>query len=291
MMSLPALLMIFATITVLVTNTFFVLDPSEQAIVFQFRQKQRVIQAPGLYAKVPFLQDVSVMDKRVLPLELPTQTVTMSEQKLLSVDAFARWRIKDPLKFFESLRDETNAKDRLGSILNASMRNTLGTWRISDLLSDKRAEIIFAVQTEVNKAAESYGVEIVSVRIRRADLPDATVRNVYSRMQSERQREAAALRAEGERLANETRAKAEAERTRILSEAERDAQRLRGEGDKEALRLISEATAKDPRFYAFYRQLEAYRTAMTSDKTVYLLTPDQSFLSTLHDGAPKALTE
>lgn len=273
---IPLVLMI--SLLFMLGNTLFVVDPAHQAIVFQFRESKRIIQKEGLYAKIPLIQDVVYFERRVLPLEPQGQRVTLSDQKILDVDGFARWRIKEPLVFMQSLRDETAATERLGGFLNSSLRNVLGNYQVADLLSEKRDEIMNRIKEEMNNSITRYGVEVVDVRIRRTDLPAETVQNVYSRMKSERQREAATLRAEGEMKAVEIRSKADAERTRKISEAQRDAQKLRGEGDKIAIQVMADAMNKDPQFYSYYRTLEAYRTALKSDNTSYLLAPDSPFL-------------
>lgn len=270
-------LALMAGILLFLTNTFFVVNPAEQAIVFQFRESKRVIQKEGLYAKIPFIQDVTYFERRVLPLEPSGQRVTLSDQKILDVDGFARWRIKDPLTFMQSLRDENKATERLGGFLNSSLRNVLGNYQVADLLSEKRDEIMNRIKEEMNANVTRYGVEVVDVRIRRTDLPPETVQNVYSRMRSERQKEAATLRAEGEMKAVEIRSKADADRTRKVSEAQRDAQKLRGEGDKIAIQVMADAMNKDPQFYNYYRTLEAYRTSLKSENTSYVLSPDSKF--------------
>ncbi|MBP7252100.1 MAG: protease modulator HflC [Alphaproteobacteria bacterium] len=270
-------LVLMAGILLFLTNTLFVVNPAEQAIVFQFRESKRVIQKEGLYAKIPFIQDVTYFERRVLPLEPSGQRVTLSDQKILDVDGFARWRIKDPLTFMQSLRDENKATERLGGFLNSSLRNVLGNYQVADLLSEKRDEIMNRIKEEMNTNVVRYGVEVVDVRIRRTDLPPETVQNVYSRMRSERQKEAATMRAEGEMKAVEIRSKADADRTRKISEAQRDSQKLRGEGDKIAIQVMADAMNKDPQFYSYYRTLEAYRTSLRSDNTSYLLSPDSKF--------------
>jgi modulator of FtsH protease HflC len=280
-------LVLMTVILLALTNTFFVVNPAEQAIVFQFRESKRVIQKEGLYAKIPIFQDVTYFERRVLPLEPQGQRVTLSDQKILDVDGFARWRIKDPLTFMQSLRDETQATERLGGFLNSSLRNVLGNYQVVDLLSEKRDEIMNRVKEEMNANVTRYGVEVVDVRIRRTDLSQETVQNVYNRMRSERQKEAATLRAEGDMKAVEIRSKADADRTRKISEAQRDAQKLRGEGDKIAIQVMADAMNKDPQFYSYYRTLEAYRTALKSDNTSYLLSPDSKFFDVFGKAAER----
>ncbi|MBI1272677.1 MAG: protease modulator HflC [Alphaproteobacteria bacterium] len=283
-LKITILIILVTVVMIVTTSTLYVVDPAQQAIVFQFREKKRVVKDPGLYAKLPFIQDVMYFDKRILPLEPTGQVIILDEQKLLDVDGFARWHITDPFVFFQTLRDERIAVDRLNGLLNSSIRNVLGTVKVSDLLSDKRIEIMERIRDEMNASAVRFGVEVIDVRIRRTDLPRETVQNVFNRMQSERQREAAALRAEGAKIANETQAKADAEVTGILSQAQSEAQKIRGEGDKEALKTLAEATSRDPQFFAFYRSLEAYKVALPPDNTTYVLSPDSEFFKNFSNG-------
>jgi membrane protease subunit HflC len=278
---LPIILL--AVILITISNTLFIVNPQEQAIVFQFGESKRVIKEEGLYAKIPLFQNVVYYDRRVLPLEPPGQRATLAEQKILDVDGFARWRIKEPLLFMQSLGDESKATSRLGGFLNSSLRNVLGNYRVADLLSEKRDEIMAKIKEEMNANVTRYGVEIVDVRIRRTDLPPETVQNVYNRMRSERQKEAATLRAEGEMKALEISSKADGDRTRKISEAQRDSQKVRGEGDLTAIKLMADAMNKDPQFYSFYRSLEAYRNALKSDNTTYFLAPDSAFFKYFSD--------
>jgi modulator of FtsH protease HflC len=280
-------LTVMAAALLVLANAVFVVNPAEQAIVFQFRESKRVIQKEGLYVKIPFVQDVTYFERRVLPLEPQGQRVTLSDQKILDVDGFARWRIKDPLVFFQSLRDERNATERLGGFLNSSLRNVLGNFQVVDLLSEKRDVIMTRVRDEMDGNVARYGVEVLDVRIRRTDLPQETVQNVYNRMRSERQKEAATLRAEGEMKALEIRAKADGDRTRKLSEAQRDSQKLRGEGDQQAIRIMGEAMNKDPQFFSFYRTLEAYRNSLKSENTSYILSPDSEFFRVMNGGGAR----
>ncbi len=276
-----------AVFLIVIANTLFVVNPAEQAIVFQFRESKRVIQKEGLYAKIPFIQDVTYFERRVLPLEPPGQRATLAEQKILDVDGFGRWRIKDPFVFMQSLRNEHNATDRLGGFLNSSLRNVLGNYRVADLLSEKRDEIMLKIKQEMNNNVMRYGVEVVDVRIRRTDLPQETVQNVYNRMRSDRQKEAATLRAEGEMKSLEIRAKADGDQTRKLSEAQRDSQKLRGEGDQTAIKIMADAMSRDPQFYSFYRSLEAYRNAMKSENTTFVMSPDSEFYKYFSQGLVK----
>jgi membrane protease subunit HflC len=270
-------IVLFAVITVM--DSAFIVNQQRQAIILQFREHVRTIQEPGLYFKIPFVQTVAMFDKRVLPLEPPQQLAILADQKRLIVDAFARWRISDPLKFFQRLTNERKAADDLSSLVNSSLRQVLGTLTMKDVLSSERSNIMITIRDEVNrKALESdYGIEIVDVRIRRADLPDETSQSIFARMRSERQREAAQFRAGGQEQSQEIRSKAEKERTILIAEAKRQADTLRGQGDEEALRIIARASGKDPQFYAFFRSLQAYRATLATSDTSLILSPEGDF--------------
>jgi modulator of FtsH protease HflC len=286
------LFMIVAGAAVLFTllDAMFVVQQQQQAIVLQFREAVRVVKEPGLFIKVPFIQNVAYYDKRLLPIEPPSQQAILADQKRLVVDAFARYRIVEPLKFFQRLNNERRAADQIGILVNSSMRQVLGTLTMQDVLSVKRAEIMDTIRNEVNTKVseeEGYGIEIVDVRIRRADLPAETSQSIFARMQSERQREAAQFRGTGQQQSQEIKAKAERERTVLLAEAQKQSEILRGEGDKEALQLVSDATGKDPQFYSFYRSLMAYRGTLAQKDTSYVLSPDSGFFR-YFNGRPRS---
>lgn len=260
-------------------GSIFVVNQQQLAIVLQFREAVRTVYEPGLNFKIPFIQTVAFFDKRVLPLEPPEQEAILADQKRIVVDAFARYRITDPLKFFQRLNNERQAADQLSILVNSSMRQVLGTLTMKDVLSEERSKIMVAIRDEMNDKAKAadYGVEIVDVRIRRADLPDETSQSIFARMRSERQREAAEFRAKGQEQSQEIRSKAERERTVLLAEAKRKAETARGEGDEEALRVVAQATGKNPQFYSFYRSLQAYRETLANKETTLVLSPDSEF--------------
>lgn len=263
----------------LLMDCFFVVNQQQQALVLQFREPMRTVREPGLKLKVPFIQTVAFFDKRVLPIEAPEQETILADQKRLVVDAFARYRIADPLKYFQRLNNERIASDQLGTVVNSSMRQVLGTLSLKDVLSAERAKIMNSIAAEVNrKVAEAdYGVEIVDVRIRRADFPEQTTQAIFERMKSERVREATEIRAKGTQQAQEIRAKAERERTVLIAEAQRKADVARGTGDEEALRIMATAMGKDPQFFAFYRSMQAYRETLANKDTSLILSPDGEF--------------
>ena len=274
---------VFAAI-VLLTNSLFIVTQTNQALVFQFREVKRVVKEPGLNFKIPFIQDVDYIDKRVLPFELPSQEVILADKKRLDIDAFARYRITDPLLFFQRLRSERIAENRLASIVNSSLRAVLGQAKILDLLSPDRNRIMNEIRKQTNLEAQQLGLTIVDVRIRRADLPQANSEATFARMRAERQQEAQEIRAKGNEEAQKIRADAERERTILLAEAQKKSEILRGEGDETGLKIMADATGRDPSFYAFYRSLFAYRKALREDNTTFILSPDSQFFEHFEKG-------
>ena len=271
---IAALLMLTAV------NSFFVVQQGRQAIVLSFGQWKRSISDPGLHAKLPFVEDVLVFESRVLDIEPPGQQVTLGDKTRLEVDTYARYRITDPRRFYQALQNETSARVRLSNIVNSTLSEILARYTLADLLSKKRNEVLVALRDRVREQANDTGVDIVDVRIRRADLPDQTSAPIFARMISERQREAAQARAEGQEAGVRIKSEADRDRTQLLSEAQRDADVTRGSGDREALTIIAKATGRDPDFYAFYRSLAAYRQSFESNSdTTMVLSPDSRFFS------------
>lgn len=260
-----------------VMDSFFVVRQTEQAIIFQFRDVVRVIEKSGLHFKLPYVQDVAYYDKRVLAVDAPAQEIMLVEQKPLEVDAFARYRIKNPLLYYQRLRNESIARDRLTSLLNATLRSVLGTVKLQTLLSTDRVGVMSKIAGQLNAEAKDFGIEIVDVRIRRADLPEKSSDAVFARMRSEREQEAAQIRATGQQEALQTVADSDRQATIIFAEAQGQAEKLKGEGDRKALEIMAEATGKDPQFFAFWRSMVAYREGLKPDNTTYILTPDSEF--------------
>ncbi|MEI6987116.1 MAG: protease modulator HflC [Rhodospirillaceae bacterium] len=259
------------------SSSLFVVTEMQQALVLQFGEPVRVIQRPGLKAKWPLIQNVVLIDRRVLDVDPPVEQVILSDQKRLDVDAFARYRIIDPLKFYQSVGSEQVVEQRLASVVNSALRRVLGNVTLLAVLSKERSKVMADIKSEVNEEAKSFGVEIVDVRIRRADLPEETSQSIFARMRSERERDAAEARAQGQEQSQQIRSRADRERTVILAESQRDAQKARGEGDNQAMKIISDATGRDPQFYAFYRTLEAYRNALRNEDTTLILSPNGDF--------------
>jgi membrane protease subunit HflC len=250
---------------------------TEQALVVRLGRPVDVVSKPGLNFKAPFIDTVISIDKRILDLENPSQEVIASDQKRLVVDAFARYRIKDALRFYQSVGTIQAANLQLTTLLNASLRRVLGEVTFITVVRDERENLMAKIRSQLDREAEGYGIEVVDVRIRRADLPDANSQAVYERMKTERQREAAEFRAQGRQKAQEIRSKADREVTVIIADANSTSEQTRGAGDAERNRLFAEAYGKDPDFFAFYRSMSAYEQGLKSNDTRFLLRPDSEF--------------
>ena len=266
------------------TSSLFTVNQTQQALVLQFGEPKRTIQEPGLAFKLPFIQDVTYYEKRVLSL-IPqdAEEVILSDQKRLQVDAYARYRIEDPLLFYQTVRNERGARGRLEAIIDSSVRRALGRETLASILTGQRNDIVRSIGEEVNASVSSLGIQIIDVRLRRADYPTATSQNIFNRMKSEREREAKEFRATGEEEAQKIRADAEKTRTVILSEAQREAQETRGAGDAKAIQIYADSFGQDPEFFAFYRSMEAYRKSMGQNDTSMVLSPDSSFFRFFKD--------
>jgi membrane protease subunit HflC len=258
-------------------NALFIVDQTEQALVLQFGQPRRVIRDPGLWVKRPFLEDVRRYDNRLLDFEPPPEEVIVSDQKRLVVDTYTRYRITDPLLFFQTVNSEAAVRARLSAMVNGSLRRVLGNVTLSALLSHQRSSIMTQIRDEVSDQGKGFGIDVIDVRIRRADLPEENNQAIYARMVSERQQQAAQYRGEGAEAAQNVRANADRERTVILAEAQRDAQRVRGDGDAESIRVYADAFGQDQEFFAFYRSMQAYRDALNGRTTSFVLNPDGGF--------------
>jgi modulator of FtsH protease HflC len=274
---LIAVAVVLIAIGILLDSSLFIVDQTESALVLQFGQPRRQVSTPGLWVKRPFVENVVFYDNRVLDFEPPPEEVIVSDQKRLVVDSYARYRIVDPLLFFQTVGTEQGVRARLAAIVNGSLRRVLGNVTLSDILSVKRAGIMIQIRDEVAQEAKNFGITVVDVRLRRADLPEENSEAIYARMKSERQQQASQYRGEGAEAAQTVRANAERERTVILAEAQRDAQRVRGDGDAQAIKIYADAYGKDKPFFAFYRSLQAYRAALVNKETSFVLSPDNSF--------------
>lgn len=270
--------------------SLFTVQQTEQTIVLQFGKPVDVVTDPGLHFKAPWNSVINI-DKRILDLENPSQEVIASDQKRLVVDAFARYRIKDALRFYQSVGSIQAANLQLTSLLNAALRRVLGEVNFITVVRDERERLMGRIREQLDHEAGGYGIEVVDVRIRRADLPEQNSQAVYDRMKSERQREAAEFRAQGGQKAQEIRSKADRDVTVIIAEANSQAEQTRGVGDAERNRLFAEAYGKDADFFAFYRSMTAYETGLKKDDTRFLLRPDSDFFRYFGNPSGKAATE
>ncbi|KWT69994.1 HflC protein [Hyphomicrobium sulfonivorans] len=261
----------------------FIVHQNEQALVLRFGEHKRVVTQPGLNWKLPLIDTVEVFDKRILDLDSQPQEVTASDQKRLVVDSFARYRIVDPLKFYQTLRYQEAVRSRLGPIVESSLRRVLGGATFQDVVRDKREDLMKRIAQQVNKEGADFGLEVVDVRIKRADLPKQNSNSVFDRMRAERQREAAEFRAQGTAEANRIRATADREATVIRAEASRKGEEIRGAGDAERNQIYAEAYSKDQEFFEFYRSMQAYEQGLKSSDTRLLISPDSEFFKYFAD--------
>ena len=257
--------------------SLFAVKEINQAIVLQFGDPKRVIAEPGLKYKIPFIQNVVFIDRRILSLDPPPEEVIASDQKRLIVDAYARFKIVDPLKFYVSVGDERVARSRLATIINSRLRSVLGTQNLATLLSEDRSKQMAIIQEDVNTEAEKFGIEIIDVRIKRADLPQANSEAIYKRMQTEREREAKEFRAKGAEMAVTITSTADKEVTVLLANAKKQSEIMKGEGDGRRNKIFAQAFGKDPEFFSFYRAMQAYEKALIGGDTSLILSPDSDF--------------
>ena len=257
--------------------SLFTVKEINQAIVLQFGDPKRIINTPGLQAKIPFIQNVVFLDRRILSLDPAPEEVIASDQKRLIVDAFARFKIVDPLKFYISVGNERVARSRLATIINSRLRSVLGTQSLATLLSEDRTKQMAIIQEGVNVEAEKFGIKIIDVRIKRADLPQANSEAIYRRMQTEREREAKEFRARGAEMAVTITSTADKEVTVILANAKKQSEIMKGEGDGLRNKIFADAFGRAPEFFAFYRAMQAYETALIGGDTVLILSPDNEF--------------
>ncbi len=262
---------------IVASSSLFTVHQTSQAIVMQLGNPKRVVTEPGLHWKLPFIQDVLYYEKRMLNLDPPVESIILSDQKRLLVDAFARYRITNPLLFFQRVKTEAGVRQRLGPIVNASLRGVLGNATLASVLSEERVDIMRQIQESVNNEAGRFGIELLDVRIGRADFPDQISQAVYGRMKSEREREAAEFRAQGFELSQRIRATADREATVIKAEAEREAEIERGRGEAIRTRTLNDAFGQDQDFFNFYRSMQAYEAAFSSESTYMVLSPDSEF--------------
>ena len=273
----------------LAANALFVVHQTQQAIVLQFGEAKRVVKEPGLSYKIPILQNVVFYDRRILDLDPPAFEVLLTDKKRIIIDAYARYKIVNPLLFFQRIKTEAVLRDRFGRIINSSLRRVIARVPLTDVLSDKRENIMADIEAAVTGQADSFGINLVDLRIGRTEYPPATRQSVFDRMRTERQREARELRAEGGEEARKIRAGADLEKTILLADAERKAQILRGEGEGGRNRILGQAFSKDPTFFDFYKSLAEYQKNLVDSDTTMVLSPDSEFFRFFDsDGEPGA---
>ena len=277
--------LILLVIGVIIANqSLFIVDETNQAIILQLGEPINTIQTPGLNTKLPFVQNIILFEKRVLSSDAPPQEYLTSDKKRLVVDHVTRWRITDPLLFFKSVRTEAGARARLDDIVFSELRQELATIEFGDVIAQERENIEVRVAEASAEKASEFGIEVVDVRTKRADLPEEVEQSVFDRMRAERQRESSLFRAEGEEQANIIRAQADRAGTVIRAEGEQEAQQLRGEGEAAAITIYAEALSQDPEFYAFSRRLEAYAGILKQGDTVVIPADSDFFQYLLNNG-------
>lgn len=282
------ILAIVAGLAVLaIFGSVYTVYETQQALVLQFGRFIRTVTEPGLHFKLPFLQNVVYVDRRVLDFDAPSEEVILGDQKRLVVDAFARYRIVDAQRFYQAVRDEAGLRQRIDTVLDASLRKVLGDTPLFSVLSADRASLMDRIENDANSRVKSFGVDVVDVRIKRADLPPENSEAIYRRMQTEREREAKELRAQGYELGQRIRASADRERRVIIAEAQKKAQIIRGQGDGEATRIFAESFGQDIDFFSFYRSMQAYRDALGDENTSFVLSPDGEFFRFFGSSAPE----
>jgi membrane protease subunit HflC len=280
---LAILFVLFGAAAAALYASAFIVHQNEQALVLEFGKLKRVIQEPGLNWKLPVVETVDIFDKRILDLDAASQEVTASDQKRLIVDAFVRYKIIDPLKFYQTLRYEGAVRSRMGPITESALRRVLGGSTFQDLVRDKREDLMKQIAAQVNHEGKEFGLEVVDVRIKRADLPEQNLKSVFDRMRAERQREAAEFRGQGTGEANRIRATADREVTVIKAEATRKGETLRGEGEAERNKIFADAFNRDSDFFAFYRSMQAYEAGLKSGDTRLVISPDSDFFKYFSD--------
>lgn len=274
---LKILIPVLALLGFVAYSSLFTVNEIQKAIVLQFGDPKRVIQQPGLNIKIPFIQNVILIDKRILNLDTPSEEVIAKDQKRLIVDAFARFIIKDPLKFYISVGNERVARSRLSTIINSRIRGVLGQENLETLVSKERSRLMNQITRDVNTEAAQFGIEIIDVRIKRADLPQANSQAIYQRMQTERTREAKEFRAQGAEIAQTIRSTSDKDVTIILAEANKNSEITKGEGDGIRNKIFADAFGKDPEFFSFYRAMQSYEKSLIGGETSLILSPDSDF--------------
>ena len=269
------IILIFFVLFLTVTGAFFTVNETKQSIVLQFGEPRKVISEPGLQFKIPFIQDAVFLESRMLNLDPMPEEMILSDQKRIIVDSFARYVIVDPLKFYQTVRNEATFSDRFGRILNAAVRGVIAQYPLTSLLSEERIEIMNAIQKQVKPNEVNYGVNIIDIRIGRTDLTEQVSNNVFQRMRSEREKEANLLRAQGEELSKEIRASADRQKTVIIADAERISSILRGEGDAQKNKILGDAYSLDEEFFDFLRTMQACKETFGDTEMSMVIVPGE----------------
>ncbi|MDP9195410.1 MAG: protease modulator HflC [Pseudomonadota bacterium] len=279
----PLALVALLLAVIIASGSFFVVTPADQALVLQFGEIRRVATEPGVYVKIPMIQNVVYLDRRVLDFDPQAKPFILGDKTRLVVDTFTRYRITDPVLFYTSVGNEATLQARLENTVDGALREIFPAATLANLLSQDRVRVMKTIHDRVNADVKRFGIEVMDVRMRRADLPAENSGAVFARMKSEREREAAELRAQGQQQAQEIRSRADRERTGILSEAQGKAEVLRGDAERQAIDIVRDSYGRDPQFYAFYRSLQAYRNALTGSNTTLVLTPRSEFFRYLNE--------
>ena len=271
-------ILIIATIaTIIFFGAIFTVDQKQQVLVLQFGEPIRTINTPGIKFKMPLLQNTVFFEKRIIELSLPEQEVIASDQKRLIINAFTKYRITDPLKFYTTVNNTAGLASKLSGILDSSLRQVIGEVTLNELLTENRADIMHKIKSEVSNSSEIFGIEIIDVRIMRADLPRENSDAIFARMQTEREKEAREIRANGAELSDKIRAEADKQKTIILAEAKKNADLIRGNGEAKATKIYADAYGRDPEFFDFYRSMSAYKESMKTDNTKMVISPNSEF--------------
>jgi len=274
-------------LAVLALLSSYTVEQTEQALVVRLGKPENVVRDAGLHSKLPLVDTVIFYDTRLLPLEPPLEQIILGDQKRLEVQVYARYRIADPLLYYQSVRTSEQARSQLTQIISSALRRALGQVKLTDLLSEERRHISDIILQESIDKSTPLGIAVADVRIRRADLPPETSQAIYDRMKSERQRQAKELRAQGFEWAQQIQSRADRDRTVILSEAQRQSLTTRGQGDAEANRIYAQAFGRDPKFFAFYRAMQTYRQALAESNPTLVLTPGSDLLKYFGNGATR----
>ncbi len=281
---LQILVIIFFLSIFTISASLFTVDQRETAVVFQFGEAVKIVDKPGLSLKIPFIQNIQYLDKRILNVSAEEKELTASDEKRVIVDAFAKYKITDPVKFIKTVRNYTGVSLRLNKILESAMRTVIGQYPLSTLLTEKRADLMLQIRDLVHNETESFGITVIDVRILKSDLPSENSNAIYQRMQTERHKEAMQIRAEGAEESAIIKSTAEKQSQIIQAEAYTQSETIRGQGDLESAKIYNAAYAKDPEFYKFYRSLVAYKKSLDKDNTQFILSPKSDFLKHLRMG-------